>query len=155
MRAISHAMVGTLALLCSLLLQRGAAQQIEELAVIVHPAVPVAALGQADLASVFTGVRKTWPDGSRVVPFNLAARSDFRVAFDRAVLGLGPDEIARMWIDKRIRGEGTPPRQIGKPELARAVVAATRGGISYVPVRLVKEGVRMVARIRAGRVVAP
>lgn len=125
------------------------------IAVIAHPSVPVERLPHAELASIFAGTMKTWRDGSPIRLFNLPAGHPTRTEFDRVVLRMTPEQVSRYWLDRRIRGEGTPPRQVQSPELLSRLVAALAGAVSYVPEDKVGSGVRVVARIRGGQVVAP
>lgn len=124
--------------------------------VIVHLSVGQQRLDAQQLLNLFSGTTKRWPDGSPVTPFNAPALSSARVQFDRAVLRMSPEQAAQFWIDKRVRGDGTPPRSVADPEILTRLVAALRGSISYVPEAHGKNNnVRVVARIRDGMVMAP
>lgn len=127
----------------------------EELAVIVHPGVPVERMGEVALEAVFTLSTTSWSNGDRIVPLNHEPLSALRVAFDRAVLRMDPDQVSRFWLDRRIRGQGTSPRVAPTSDLMLKVVAKLRGAIGYVPAAMVVPGVKVVARIRNGEVVAP
>ena len=70
------------------------------------------------------------------------------------VLDLEPDEMARYWIDARIRHGEEAPRTVASSLLVR-VVARLGGSIGYVPAGEALSGVKIVARIERGRVVAP
>lgn len=143
--------------LCALALgRRAVAADAPPLLVIAHPDVGEGSLSRNELALIYTRSIEE-RRGIRLRPFNLAARSPERVEFDLAVLGLDPDRAAQLWIDKRVRGDGEPPRQVPSARSAAALAAAMPGAICYVP-----EGqpvdlnrVRLVARIRNGKVLAP
>ncbi|MCC6751044.1 MAG: hypothetical protein IT371_25550 [Deltaproteobacteria bacterium] len=126
-----------------------------ELLVIVHPAVRVASLSAADLESIFSGSRRRWPDGGAIVAFNYPAGDGVRVLFDRVVLRLDPDAVARYWIDQRIRGMGRPPRQVPSAALLPRLIARLAGSVGYVAAAAAPPGTKLVARIRRGKVVAP
>jgi hypothetical protein len=132
-----------------------AAASTADLAIIVHPALASQRLEAAELVALFTGSMRTWRDGSPVKIFNLPLQSPPRTKFDEAVLGMSQEEVSRFWLDKRIRGEGTPPRTVSSPELLARVVGALVGAISYVPEDKVVSTVRVVARVRGGKVVPP
>jgi ABC-type phosphate transport system substrate-binding protein len=125
------------------------------LSVIAHPSVPSQKLAAAELAAIFTGAMKNWKDGSTIKLFNAPSGTPMRAEFDSVVLNMTPEQVSRFWIDKRIRGEGTPPRQVTPPELVNRLVATLPGAISYVPDDKVASGVRVVARVRGGKVVTP
>lgn len=132
-----------------------AAEPPPDLVVVAHAGVPVAGLSEAQLNALFAGTRKHWADGSPVRVFNLTLGSPPRVEFDRVVLKMTPEGVSKYWLDRRIRGEGTPPRQMPTPELACRIVAVIPGSISYVPANKACKGLRIVARITRGKVVAP
>lgn len=126
-----------------------------DLAVVVNPGVAVARLGASELESIFNSTRRNWPDGSNVSVFSYPPEADVRRAFDSAVLRMSPDEVARFWLDQRIRGGARPPRQVPDPVLALRLTAKLPGSIAYVPENLVTAGVKVVARIKSGKVVGP
>ena len=126
-----------------------------DLAVVVNPDVPVARLSASELESIFTSTRRNWSDGSNMSVFTYPPEAEPRQAFDGAVLRMSPGEVARFWLDQRIRGGARPPRQVPDPVLAVRLVAKLPGSIAYVPENLVSAGVKVVARIKAGKVVAP
>ena len=70
--------------------------------------------------------------GVRIVPFNAPSLSAERVLFDRRVLGLSPEEVARHWVDQRIRGNPGSPRTITGVKLLKQVVVRLAGAISYL-----------------------
>jgi len=79
--------------------------------------------------------------GSRLVPFNYAPEHPARRVLDMSILGLPPDQVGAYWIDRRIRGEGLPPRTVPSPLIMRAVVAKLQGAIGYLPAALVDDSV--------------
>ncbi len=124
------------------------------LGVIVHNKSWNRAFTGNELHAIFT-TRLKEVDGKRVVPFNLAPRSEPRTAFDRAVLHMSPDEVARYWIDRRVRGGASPPKQVPSAKVMLAVVAQLAGAIGYVPEDLVDDRVTVVARVVGGKLVGP
>lgn len=146
------------ALLMTLLVTapRGAGgDTLVDLAVVVNPAVPVTQLSASDLESIFTSTRHNWPDGSNISAFSYAPESETRRAFDTVVLRMSPEEVARFWLDQRVRGGARPPRQVPDPSLAVRLAAKLPGSITYIPENLVNPSVKVVARIKSGKVVAP
>lgn len=70
--------------------------------------------------------------GRRVVPFNYPVTDPLRQWFDRLLLGMAPDEVGRYWVDRRIRGQGMPPKTAPSRELMRAIVARVPGVLGYL-----------------------
>jgi hypothetical protein len=127
----------------------------QEVVVVVHPAAPVRALSGAELEPIFLTTRSEWGDGSHIIPFNLPPKTQPRVDFDEAALHMGAEEVARFWIDRRVRGGNRPPRQVPTPQLMVSVVAHLPGAIGYVPRNTVDGSVRIVAALRNGKVLPP
>jgi len=144
----------SLAAAASFLSRRGSAA-LAELCVITNPRVESGFLDELELEAIFTTVRRYWSGSQAIVPFNLVPRSDERVLFDRVVLRMNPDEVGRFWLDRRVRSGPPPPRQAPDASTAARLVGRLEGAISYVPAPLVQSDVRVVARIRDGKVVRP
>ena len=117
------------------------------LVVVVNPKNPVRSIGAGDIETIFTTRKLDWPSGQRVVPFNFPARHPLREAFDRAALHLDPDEAARYWIDRRIRGGHPPPRQVPDMATMIRVVASLETAIGYVYREEVDGSVRAVGEV--------
>ena len=126
-----------------------------ELVVVVHPSVQRAMLDERELESIYLTSRRFWGGSQAIVPFNLPPRGDDRVLFDRAVLRMDPDEIGRFWLDRRVRGGPPPPRQAPDGLTAVRLVARLEGAIGYAPAGVPLSDVRVVARIRDGKVMRP
>jgi DNA-binding transcriptional LysR family regulator len=110
-------------------------------------------LTREEIEGVFRTTRRYWSAGQPIVALNLPAGSADRMHFDRAVLRLEPDDVARYWIDRKIRGGEPPPRTVANPMLLVRVVAQLPAGIGYVPVHLLAPSVRVVARVHGGNLI--
>lgn len=88
-------------------------------------------LPKAVLKRVFLG-EPTEVDGVRLLPFNLPPESTLRRRFDQLLLGFDVDAAGRYWVDRRIRGQGLPPRVVPNPAIVRAAVAKLPQAISYL-----------------------
>lgn len=116
------------------------------LVVIVHPGTKDS-VSDDDLQAIFTTRKQNWSDGSRIVPFNFPPKHELRVAFDQAVLHMSPDDVARYWIDRRIRGGNPPPKQVPTASMIVKLVERLEGSIGYVPEASVTAGVRVARRL--------
>jgi hypothetical protein len=125
------------------------------LAVITNLDTGILRLSDVELESIFLTERHYWSGTKPIVPFNLMAHSEERVEFDRVVLRMDPDAVARFWRDRRVRSGSPPPRQISDPLTVLRVVAKLGGAIGYVPESIVTRDVHVVARIRNGKVQIP
>jgi hypothetical protein len=125
-----------------------------ELKIIVN-AENTDAINASDLESYFLRKQRHWSNGTPIIPLNSSRLTDNRQSFDRAVLRLTPDEAARYWLDQRIRSGDGAPREVDDPSLATRLVARLKGAICYVPGTTDTRNVRVVARIRDGKLVPP
>ena len=95
--------------------------------------VPLARhLRTSDPVHVFSG-DSLRIEGQVVVPFSLTPASPERQAFDLAVMGMTPDQVTKFWIDRRIRGQGSPPKSAPSADVLTKVVAKFPGAMGYVP----------------------
>jgi hypothetical protein len=101
---------------------------------IVSASSPVADVSLGTLRRVFTSQPVSGPGGVTFVGFNQPAGARERELFDRVVLGMGPEEAARYWVDQRIRGGVRPPRSVPNVALLRQVVVRYPGAIGYLAV---------------------
>lgn len=115
----------------------------EELVVVVNQSNPETP-SQSELAAIFTTRKQSWGGGKRVVPFNFPAKHELRVSFDESVLEMTPDEVARYWIDRRIRGGNPPPKQVSSSSMIVRLVEKLEGAVAYVPRSAVTANVRVV-----------
>lgn len=85
----------------------------------------------AELRQLYHGKRITVA-GLKLVAFNHPPGTPDRAGFDQLVLGMTPAEVARYWIDQKVRGGDTPPRTVDSVALLLRVVAALNGALGYV-----------------------
>jgi hypothetical protein len=138
------ALLGTLALPTSG--SAAGAENPKDLLIVVNTASKVTNLSVDQLREYFLKTRKTWPDGSKVVPVN-TREPELRNVFRQKVLSMSASEEQRYWQDQMIRtGEQMPP------EFDNALKATFRlsGAVSYVFRKdLLKNVVKVVAVIPA------
>ncbi len=109
----------------------------------------------SELRPLFKVTKTNWWSGEKALPINLPPANDHRRTFDKVVLGMTPDEVSKYWIDRKIRGNGRPPRSVPSSPAVVAVVAANDGAVGYVPAGANTARVKVVARIRGGTLVGP
>jgi len=115
-----------------------------EFIVIVHPKNQINDIPMYALRAIFLKQKQNWPDGTPIIVINFKARSRPRAAFDYLVSRMLPDEVAAYWVDRRIRGKGSPPRSLNSSRLIQRIVARHPGVISYVPADELTETVKIL-----------
>ena len=120
---------------------RASAGGTPRLVVVVSAGTALRDIPLATLRRVFKGDLAV-VDGVHLVPFNYAPSDPIRVEFDHVALGMNADQVGRYWIDRRIRGQGMPPRTAPSPTVLKAVVAKLAGAIGYIPAQQLDASVR-------------
>ena len=113
------------------------------LVVIVAKGAKVTNLTKAELKRCFSG-EAVMIGEQRLIPFNLAPASVERAAFERTILGMSPEQAGRYWVDRKIRGQGQPPRQLTASSVVK-IVAKFPGAIGYVTKAQVTSDVRVIS----------
>lgn len=108
------------------------AQQGTRLVMIVTPGSPLQNVELSVLMRLFGGDPVSDPSGRTLIPFNHPPRSPDRVLFDRRVLGMDPDEVAKYWIDRKIRAQPGPPRTATSLRMLLGVVGKLPGAVGYI-----------------------
>lgn len=112
-----------------------------ELVVVANPGVKINSLTQTEITRIFLGQAGTYPDGSVATPLDVSG--DFRNSFYTYVLKKSPTQIEKYWARMIFTGKAQPPREVRIKEV-KAVLADTRGGISYMDKSLVDESVKVI-----------
>jgi len=102
------------------------------LVVVVAKGSPITNISKADLKQVYL-TQTTTLGGTKVIPFNFETKTPQRIAFDQIVLGMGGDEAARYWIDRKIRGQRPPPRAVPSVAYMAKLVQMFPGALGYLP----------------------
>lgn len=113
------------------------------LVVIVAKTSPLDELSLAELRRMYLG-ETVDSGGQRLIPFNRGPTVNERIAFDRLVLGMSKEEVARYWVDRRIRGQSGAPKAIDPVDVHQRVVAKLGGAVGYVRGTEVRDEVKVV-----------
>lgn len=112
------------------------------LVVVVAATSSIQDISRTNLRRAFLGEPTGSPPG-KLIPLNQPPGSPARKQFDKAVLDLEPDAVARFWIDQRIRGLGGAPRAIAAAMLVRVLPKLT-GSIGYVRASELGPGIKAI-----------
>jgi hypothetical protein len=130
--------------LCLGLVGEAAYADGKKLVIVVAKGSTLTNISRGDLKRCFTGERIASGD-KMLVPFNAAPASADRAGFDKAVLGMTPDEIGRFWIDRKVRGQNAAPRSLPSAAHIAKVAAKFPGAIGYLPADQLTSDVQPVA----------
>ncbi|MET0410517.1 MAG: hypothetical protein ABW217_04450 [Polyangiaceae bacterium] len=123
----------------------GAEPPANRLAIVVAQESPIRSLTHFELKKLYLGAHIEDAAGERIMPFNQPLTSPDRLAFESRVLGMTPDEVARYWIDRKIRGESGAPKAVSPVDLLQRLVSRLVHSIAYVRVGQMLPQVRPIA----------
>jgi hypothetical protein len=116
----------------------------KKLVVVVAKGSSVTNISRSDLKRCFTGETVSAGDKT-LVPFNAAPNTPERSGFDKAVLGMSPDEVGRFWVDRKVRGQSAAPRSLPSAAHIAKVAAKFPGAIGYLPADQMTSDIQAVA----------
>lgn len=120
------------------------ASAAEAIAIVAHKDLAISNLSMGELRAIFLGKLRQNGTGKRLVPLNLKSAHPFRVSFDTKVLEMSSSDVARYWVDQRIRGDIREPKALSSPKLVATIVNKLAGAIGYLPASMVPPGLSVV-----------
>lgn len=121
-----------LAVLGALLAAPGAAQA-DDLAVVVHPDVPVDNLSFIELRKLFLGDRQFWPSGQPVTLLLRAPPARERAVLLHTIYKMNEAQYKQYWIAKVFRTEAvSSPKAVPSSAVALQLVSAIPGAVTLV-----------------------
>ena len=117
----------------------------EDIAVVVHPDVPVDSLSFAELRRILLGDREFWSSGVRVTLLIRAPVARERDVAVRGICEMSEAQFRQHWIAKVFRNE-TPsgPKIVYSSEMAIDQVTRTPGAITFVEASKVTKGMKVL-----------
>lgn len=81
---------------------------------------------------IYLGKEKTWPDGSRVSPFNLAFGNKAREQFGKQVLGKDHAQLKSYWVRQIFTGMNRPPKEVEDDKAMIERIKQNPDSIGYI-----------------------
>ncbi|MBQ0719791.1 MAG: phosphate ABC transporter substrate-binding protein [Gammaproteobacteria bacterium] len=114
--------------------------------VVVVPAdSPVSALSKKQVAKIFLGKSRRFPDGSRAVPVNQSESTALRNEFYFLVSGKSPAQVKAHWSKMIFTGRGQPPKEVGTDSAVKQQLAVSKSNIGYIDRGAVDASVKILA----------
>ncbi len=133
-----------LALLVLAVPQPTGAQASADIAVVVHPDVPVDNLSFADLRRIVLGDREFWPAGTRVTLLVRAPIARERDVMVKNVCQMTEAQFRQHWIGKVFRAEtAMGPRIVYSTEMALDQVSRVPGAMAFVDASAVGQNAKV------------
>jgi ABC-type phosphate transport system substrate-binding protein len=123
------------------------AAHADRLAIIANPAVPVKAISLEELTLIYLAEKKSWPDGTPVVPVNREPSSKSREYFSEQVFNRTPADMSQYW--NRLLYVGKIPPLVQNSDAAiLGFVRKVPGAIGYVNASPAPTGVKVLMELR-------
>lgn len=113
------------------------------LVLVVSKSFPADGISFGDLKRAYMGSRVT-TNGKQLIPVTYPKGSPERIAFDEAVLGMGPEQVGLYWIDRKIRGQSGPPKDVPNAATVVWIVGKVDGAIGFVRASAVGDDVKVL-----------
>ncbi|VUD47199.1 hypothetical protein TDB9533_00978 [Thalassocella blandensis] len=117
-----------------------------EIAVIVNPSSGISSLSKQDIARIYLGKTKSFPNGNKVVPVQQYEGSSTRDAFNDQVCNKSASQFKAYWSKLVFTGKGKPPEDVGSDSDVVKAVAIDPNKIGYVDAASVDSTVHVVYR---------
>ena len=123
----------------------GAAQATGDVAVVVHPDVPLDNLTVSELRRVVLGDREFWPAGVRITLLIRAPVAHERDVVLKNLCQMTEAQFRQHWIGKVFRADtALAPKIVYSAEMAVAMVNRFPGAIAFVDASLLSKGLKVV-----------
>ena len=115
-----------------------------DVAVIVHSGNS-ATVDKAQIARIFLGKNKTFPNGEKAVPVSTKSGSGAESEFNQKVLNKSASQLQAYWSKLVFTGKGTPPQEMGSDAEVIDLVKSNPNIIGYVDAGSVTGDVKVIA----------
>ena len=129
-------------------LQVVSAQEVAgAVAIVVHPETAVEEVSFTELRRIFRGEQQFWPEGFRITLLVRAPVASERDVVLNRIYRMTQDEYRQYWIAKVLRAEvAAGPKIVYSTNMARGLVSAIPGAITFMPANEVDSGVKLAPR---------
>lgn len=115
-----------------------------DVAVIVNPNND-AQLTTEDIAKIYLGKLKRFPNGNLAVPLDRTEGTDIRVKFLESTVGKDETKMKSYWSRLIFTGKGIPPKVVESDDEVRELVSRNPDIIGYIDSNAVDNSVKVIA----------
>jgi ABC-type phosphate transport system substrate-binding protein len=147
--ATSSAISGFKAVLLAAMVAGGRAFATEiPVVVVVSAQSPLRTLSKSQVADIFLGKTRTFPDNRQAEPIDSPDGGDAYAAFYGAFTGLSSAQLKAHWSKIIFTGRGRPPPQLTTEEKVVRALLENPNAISYLPLDAVDPQLRVVSVVK-------
>ena len=129
----------------SLILLLGAAGAAQAgVAIIAHPSNPLAGITQEQLARIYLGKTREFPNGAPVTALDLREGSTARIKFYKAVTDKSETALKAYWSKLLFTGKAQPPKEMNDDESVKEWVSKNPDALGYVDGKVLDKSVKVL-----------
>lgn len=129
----------------SLILCLGAANAAQAgTAVIAHPSNPLVGITQEQLARIYLGKTRQFPNGQPVTALDLREGSATRIKFYKSVTDKSEVALKAYWSKLLFTGKAQPPREMNSAEAVKDWVSKNPDALGYVDGKVLDKTVKVL-----------
>ena len=122
----------------------GSAGAFAQVAVVVNPKSPLAAMTADQVSAIFLGKTSTLPSGSTAMPTDLPDSAGTRELFYTKVTAKSAAQVKAAWSRLVFSGKATPPKELASSAEVKKFVAANPDAIGYIEKSAVDSSVKVI-----------
>lgn len=131
--------------LISLILFLGAASAAQAgIAIIAHPGNPLAGITQEQLARIYLGKTREFPNGAPVTALDLREGSVTRNKFYKSVTDKDETALKSYWSKLLFTGKAQPPKEMSDDEAVKEWVSKNPDALGYVDGKVLDKSVKVL-----------
>jgi ABC-type phosphate transport system substrate-binding protein len=131
--------------LISLILLLGAAGAAQAgTAIIAHPGNPLAGITQEQLARIYLGKTREFPNGAPVTALDLREGNPTRTKFYKTVTDKSEAALKAYWSKLLFTGKAQPPKEMSDDEAVRDWVSKNPDALGYVDGKVLDKSVKVL-----------
>jgi ABC-type phosphate transport system substrate-binding protein len=119
-----------------------------EILVVVNPQNSLQTLSKEDVARMYLGKVKNFPNGSAVAALDQHKDSSVREEFYHKICDKSPSQVSSYWSRLIFTGKGVPPRALDSEAAVKEWVATHPDSIAYIDAAAVDASVKVILRVR-------
>jgi ABC-type phosphate transport system substrate-binding protein len=100
----------------------------------------------AYVVKIYSGVVRSWPDGSAVAAIDYPEDSNARIQFSTKVLNRSVANMRAIWSQNIFSGKGMPPKVVLTDEDVKRIIVSNKYSIAYIPASQVDGNMKVIAR---------
>lgn len=114
------------------------------LAIIVHPSNSMSDVSAGDVARIFLGKDRFFPNDEKIDSVDQPVGSPMRNKFYSSIVKKSESKVQQYWAKLKFSGKGRPPKSMGNDAAVKAFVAKNPNAIGYIDKKAMDRSVKVL-----------